>query len=206
MQPERKIGILGGTFNPPHYGHLYICEDVHREYALDEVWLMPVGQPPHKRAYEVASKADRAAMTKLLVAQQPYLRYCDIEICREGYTYTVDTLRALKQSALRNDAIYYIVGTDTLLYMESWKDIKDVLPLAEFVCVLRPGDDMAKVQAKIQWYQETFEKSILLAKATGPDISSTIIRSKAKGGESLAGLLPPSIAAYIKEHHVYESR
>lgn len=206
MQLGKKIGILGGTFNPPHYGHLYICEDVYREYALDEVWLMPVGQPPHKRAYEVAPKEDRAAMTQLLVAHQPFLRYCDMEIHRDGFTYTVDTLRTLKSGTLKDDTIYYIVGTDTLLYMESWKDIKDVLPLAEFVCVLRPGDDMAEVQAKIKWYQETFDKAILLATATGPDISSTAIRSKARAGDSLAGLLPPSIAAYIKERHLYENR
>lgn len=204
MQTGRKIGILGGTFNPPHYGHLYICENVYSEYALNEVWLMPVGQPPHKRTYEVASKADRAAMTKLLVAQQPFLVYCDIEIDREGYTYTIDTLRALKKGALKGDTIYYIVGTDTLLYMESWKDIKDVLPLAEFVCVLRPGDDIAKVQEKRQWYETHFNKSIWLSKAAGPDISSTNIRKRAAEGEVLDGMLPESIAAYIKEHHLYE--
>lgn len=204
METNKKIGILGGTFNPPHYGHLYICKDVYKEFLLDEVWLMPVGQPPHKKLSEVARKEDRAAMTKLLAGEAPFLAFCDIEVDREGYTYTVDTLRTLKNGVLKNDTIYYIIGTDTLFCLDSWKDVKDVLPLAQFVCVLRPGDDMPAVQRRIEWFLEMFDKKIWLAHATGPEVSSTEIRLQAKEGQSLNGMVPASIEQYIKEHHLYE--
>ena len=152
----RRIGILGGTFNPPHLGHLRIAEQVYREFELDKVIVLPVGIPPHKQEEAVLSAEQRERMCHLFCQEGNFLELCTMELRREGYTYTIDTLRAFHKILKPGQRIYYIIGTDTLFQLETWKEHEAVLSqdLCTFLCVPRPGDPMRKVEEKIEELKE----------------------------------------------------
>lgn len=195
-----KLGILGGSFNPPHLGHLYIAQSAYREFSLDSVLLLPLGTPPHKA--HIAPKEARKAMCDLLAQAGEGLQVCTLELEREGYTYTVDTLQQLRR-LYPEDRFYYLIGTDTLFQLESWRDYERVLTYTEFICVPRPGDDSGAVREKIDWFRRKYGKEILLSREAGPDISSTEVRKAIGEGKSTEGLLLPEIRQYIEENGLY---
>lgn len=201
----RRIGILGGTFNPPHLGHLYIAEQVYREFALDKVIVLPVGIPPHKQEEAVLSAEQRERMCRLFCQEGNFLELCTMELRREGYTYTIDTLRAFHKILKPGQRIYYIIGTDTLFQLETWKEHEAVLSqdLCTFLCVPRPGDPMRKVEEKIEELKERYGVKILLSSGAGPDISSTMVREAMARGESVAELVPERILQFMEAEHVF---
>lgn len=201
----RRIGILGGTFNPPHLGHLYIAEQVYREFALDKVIVLPVGIPPHKQEEAVLSAEQREQMCCLFCQEGNFLELCTMELRREGYTYTIDTLRAFHKILKPGQRIYYIIGTDTLFQLETWKEHEAVLSqdLCTFLCVPRPGDPMRKVEEKIEELKERYGVKILLSSGAGPDISSTMVREAMARGESVAELVPERILQFMEAEHVF---
>ena len=201
----RRIGILGGTFNPPHLGHLYIAEQVYREFALDKVIVLPVGIPPHKQEEAVLSAEQREQMCRLFCQEGNFLELCTMELRREGYTYTIDTLRAFHKILKPGQRIYYIIGTDTLFQLETWKEHEAVLSqdLCTFLCVPRPGDPMRKVKEKIEELKERYGVKILLSSGAGPDISSTMVREAMARGESVAELVPERILQFMEAEHVF---
>lgn len=201
----RRIGILGGTFNPPHLGHLYIAEQVYREFALDRVIVLPVGIPPHKQEEAVLSAEQRERMCHLFCQEGNFLELCTMELRREGYTYTIDTLRAFHKILKPGQRIYYIIGTDTLFQLETWKEHEAVLSqdLCTFLCVPRPGDPMRKVEEKIEELKERYGVKILLSSGAGPDISSTMVREAMARGESVAELVPERILQFMEAEHVF---
>lgn len=201
----RRIGILGGTFNPPHLGHLYIAEQVYREFALDKVIVLPVGIPPHKQEEAVLSAEQRERMCRLFCQEGNFLELCTMELRREGYTYTIDTLRAFHKILKPGQRIYYIIGTDTLFQLETWKEHEAVLSqdLCTFLCVPRPGDLMRKVEEKIEELKERYGVKILLSSGAGPDISSTMVREAMARGESVAELVPERILQFMEAEHVF---
>ena len=201
----RRIGILGGTFNPPHLGHLYIAEQVYREFALDKVIVLPVGIPPHKQEEAVLSAEQREQMCRLFCQEGNFLELCTMELRREGYTYTIDTLRAFHKILKPSQRIYYIIGTDTLFQLETWKEHEAVLSqdLCTFLCVLRPGDPMRKVEEKIEELKERYGVKILLSSGAGPDISSTMVREAMERGESVAELVPERVLLFMEAEHVF---
>ncbi len=192
----RKIGILGGTFNPPHSGHLDIALAVKSEFALDGVVFLPVGNPPHKKTVAVASAEDRIAMLRLLIDGHEGLSVSDMETKRAGYTYTVDTLSELR-SGLTDAELFYIIGSDTLFELRNWKNYLKVFSLVRFICVRRPGDTDEKIAREMR-FLKSLGADILLSEHTGPDISSTEIRS---GNYSF---VPENIKQYMEQHHVFE--
>ncbi len=198
----KRIGIFGGTFNPPHLGHLLIAEQVYREFGLDIVWLLPVGSPPHKKTW-IASRKDREAMAGLIAAERDFLSLCTMELRRKGYTYTVETLRAFKKKTGPQDTLFYIIGSDTLFQLEHWKGFREVIGYTEFICVRRPGTDRQKLMEMIAHFQKEYGKSILLSEFIGPDISSTHIRSALRAGLPIDGMVPQSLRLYLEGHHVY---
>ena len=115
----RRIGIMGGTFDPIHNGHLAVGRQAYREYQLDEVWFMPSGHPPHKKDHAVTDAADRCAMTRLAIRNDPYFRFSDFEVRREGNTYTAQTLTLLRRQ-YPDVRFYFIIGADSLFEIESW--------------------------------------------------------------------------------------
>ena len=196
-----KTGILGGSFNPPHLGHLFIAQSVYQEFGLDEVLLLPLGTPPHKT--HIAPREAREIMCRMLAKAAEGLQVCTIELERQGYTSTVDTLRQMRQQ-YPGHSFYYIIGTDTLFQLEHWRDYRQVFEYTEFICVPRPGDDRAKVEDKIRQFRREYQKEILLSTAVGPNISSTGVREAICQNRSTDGMLLPEIRDYIERMQLYE--
>jgi len=202
----QNIGILGGTFNPPHRGHLYIAEKIFHEFSLDKILLLPVGTPPHKLEDPVLDRALRRSMVQLMANERPFFELCTLELDRAGYTYTIDTLRTLRQTHPKDTRFYYIIGTDTLFELPTWKQYEQVFSLVTFLCVARPGDQMDRVYEQIASYQKRFCGRVLLSSHIGPDISSTRIREMFGAGESIRGLVTDSVLEFMEQNHVFRTK
>ncbi|MCQ2513342.1 MAG: nicotinate-nucleotide adenylyltransferase, partial [Lachnospiraceae bacterium] len=134
-----KIGILGGTFDPIHYGHLILAETAYDRFHLDKVLIMPAGDPYFKDLDKVGADLHRAEMTKIAIWDNPHFEYSDLELKREGNTYTVDTLRILHEE-YPNDELFFIIGSDTLYQMEKWNRPEEIFSLATFLTSTRNID------------------------------------------------------------------
>ncbi|GAA3321626.1 nicotinate-nucleotide adenylyltransferase [Ectobacillus funiculus] len=134
----KRIGIIGGTFDPPHNGHLLIANEVYDALRLDEVWFMPNASPPHKLEKHVTSTHDRVEMLKLAIEGEPYFSLCLVELERQGPSYTYDTMLELKE-AHPDTSFYFIIGGDMVEYLPKWYRVEGLLALAIFVGVTRPG-------------------------------------------------------------------
>ena len=193
-----RIGIMGGTLDPVHNGHIEIARSVRAELALDGVMLLPAGDPPHKK--RESDKLDRLEMAKRAAAEFDWMFVSDLEIARKGTTYTVDTLHALKQKQPDAEWIY-IIGADTLNILDSWRNFPEIARLCAFAAVSRPGVSGERAYAAL--LKERYGAEIIFAKASGPDISSTAIRARVAEGRSIRGLAPDSVCDYIREKGLY---
>jgi nicotinate-nucleotide adenylyltransferase len=200
-EQSQRIGILGGTFDPVHRAHLMIAAVARQAAALDRVVLMPAGQPPHKESRTLSPAADRLAMARLAAAEGGF-EVSDLEIATPGVDYTVDTLRALR--ALNPaDRLYFIIGGDSLMMLDQWYRPDELLALAAFIAVYRPGNSLAELQAQRDRLVARFGGEVLLAEYPGMDISSTALRERAARGEDLSPWTPVAVAEYIREHNLY---
>ena len=193
-----RIGIMGGTLDPVHNGHIAMARAVLNELALDGVMLLPAGDPPHKK--RESDKLDRLEMARRAVLGEDKLFVSDLEIARKGTTYTVDTLTALSQKQPETQWVY-IVGADTLKILDSWKDFPRIAGMCTFAAVSRPG--VSDMQEQAERIQHQYGAKILLTHAAGPDISSTEIRARVAEGKSIQGLVPESVEKYICEKGLY---
>ena len=200
----RRLGVMGGTFDPIHYGHLIAAERAREELALDKVLFIPSGIPPHKRAGALALPKDRYLMTGLAIASNACFQLSDIEIVRDGVSYTVDTLKALLE--LYNDVqLFFITGADAILDIATWKSPGELLSMCNFVAVSRPGYNIDSIWRKAGKYIDRPEKSITGIGIPGLDISSTEIRERVREGKSVKYLLPDDVIDFIAEHGLYRS-
>lgn len=199
---RRRIGLLGGTFNPVHVGHIALGVQAKREFALDGVTYIPVGLPPHKRDEFVADAQDRFAMLRLAVEGQRGLFVSRIELDRQGYTYTVDTLTDLRRLC-PDDEFFFIIGADTLFEVQTWKSVAEVFSLCQFIVFYRPGHRLVSMLEEADRLKDAYGARMLFAEFRGPDVSSTLIRDKLARGESAGEMLPPSVERYILENGVY---
>ncbi|MEK7836725.1 MAG: nicotinate-nucleotide adenylyltransferase [candidate division NC10 bacterium] len=208
-----RVGVFGGTFNPIHFGHLLIADEICEFLELDRVLFVPASVPPHKPAGELAPAADRFAMTELAVREHPRFEVSDVELRRRGPSYTVDTLQALSP---RGD-LCLVIGSETFLDLLTWKDPRAVAALARLVVVPRSGkafDPDAPASQKVlrELGLEGFvrpeaapgcpEAPVLVEAASLP-ISGSDLRRRACEGRSLAFRMPASVAAYIRDHRLY---
>lgn len=193
-----RIGIMGGTLDPVHNGHIEIARSVRAELGLDGVMLLPAGDPPHKK--RESDKLDRLEMAKRAAAEFDWMFVSDLEIARKGTTYTVDTLHALKQKQPDAEWIY-IIGADTLNILDSWRNFPEIARLCAFAAVSRPGVSGERAYAAL--LKERYGAEITFTKASGPDISSTAIRARVAEGRSIRGLAPDSVCDYIREKGLY---
>jgi nicotinate-nucleotide adenylyltransferase len=187
-----KVGILGGTFNPPHLGHLIIANEVMSSHGLDEVWFMPNHEPPHKKRSDKVSSSDRIEMLKLAMQNHPGFKLELIELEREGPSFTYDTIRILKEHYPQKQ-FYFIIGADMVEYLPKWHNIDKLLELITFIGVRRPS------------YNLQTPYPILYADVPEMGISSSMIRRRVKEGCTIRYLVPDAIRSYIKENHLYES-
>ena len=195
-----RIGIMGGTFDPVHCGHLEIARAVRVALNLDGILLLPSGDPPHKTLQ--TDKSDRLEMVRL-AAETAGFEVSDEEIRRKGTTYTADTLKAFRKQKPDTEWVY-ILGADALARLGHWKKIEDLAKLCSFAVVRRPGAyDEELLDARIAELSKTIGLRFLPVDAEGPEISSTEIRARAAIGEPLDGLVPDAVADYIHRKGLY---
>lgn len=193
-----RSGIMGGTLDPVHNGHLQIALAAKRLLGLDRVMLLPAGDPPHKA--HPTKKRDRLNMARIAAESADGLYVSELEIAREGTTFTVDTLRELTQRE-PGTQWYYLIGADTLNVLDSWRSFGEVAGLCTFAVIGRADEavDMNRVRDLEQQYGARFE----VLPFHGPDVSSTQIRERVARGEDIADLVPPGVAEYIRAHGLY---
>jgi nicotinate-nucleotide adenylyltransferase len=196
-----KIGIMGGTFDPIHYAHLAIAEFIRDKYKLDKIIFIPSGNPPHKDK-NITDKYDRLNMVLLATYENDEFLVSDIEIRRNEKTYTVDTLRYLKNT-YKNLELYFITGADAICNVESWKDFRENFKLAKFIAATRPGTSTIKTQRKIEYLSKEYGADIIFENVLPLEISSTYIRHQIKKDKSIRYLLPENVINYIDRESIY---
>lgn len=198
-----KTGIYGGTFNPIHKGHLHIVEAFRKGLGLDRVLLIPTRVPPHKAAPDLASPQDRFAMCQLAIQGQPWLELSDMEMRREGKSYTAETLEEL--SALYpQDQFYLLMGEDMFLTLGRWYRPETIFSLASVCTAPRSVHGMDALREKALEYAGTFHARCFLDHIPYLPISSTQVRQAVARGEDAASLVPEAVARYIRERGLYQ--
>ena len=198
-----KIGICGGTFDPIHLGHLAIAELVRCELNLDKVLFIPTGMPPHKDLNAVTNPIHRLNMVKCAIEGNEYFEAVDIEVKREGYTYTVDTLKELHQIYPHGTSFYYIIGADVVMDLLTWKRPEEVFVLTKFAAVMRSGYLDNDFLERIKIMRKRFDIDILSVEVPLIEISSTFIRERVNNNQSVKYLVSHCVDAYIKDNHLY---
>ena len=196
------VGVLGGTFDPIHLGHVAAAAAAQHALSLDRIVLVPSHIPPHRSDPTTASAEDRLAMAAL-AADRPGWSASRIEIDRDGPSYTYDTLVELGNSSTQT---FFITGADAFAEIATWSRYPAILDLANFVVVSRPGITLDSLRERVPSAFTTrpaTKTRVILVEAGTPDVSSTEIRRRARAGESLSGLVPESVAHYIHSHGLY---
>lgn len=198
----KGLGILGGTFDPIHIGHLRIAEAVYERIALEQIIFIPAFVPPHKVGQDYAPAEHRYAMTELAVKPYPHFTVSDMELRRSGVSYTIDTLRELRHKYPEKE-LYFIIGADSVAQLHTWNSINEMLQLATFVAAGRPGYE-GVMEEVVHHLGAAAAERIMLLHTPEYDISSTEIRTRLHGGASLAGLVPRAVEQYIVAHNLYQ--
>ena len=191
-----RIGVMGGTFNPIHYGHLVSASEVCSKFKLDKVIFIPSALNPLKNASNLADAHHRLKMIKLAIAGNPLFEASDIEIKRGGASYTIDTIKAFVKKYGKDTNIYFIIGIDAFLEINSWASPDALLKMCKFIVTTRPGYDIKKSK-------HVFNKHTEIMKITYLEISSSDIRKRIKSGSPIKYLLPEKVENYIYKHRLY---
>ena len=187
-----RLGVMGGTFDPIHHGHLVAASEVASVFDLDEVVFVPTGEPWHKSAQDVTEAEHRYLMTVIATASNPRFKVSRVDIDRPGPTYTIDTLRDLRRA--RPDAeLFFITGADAMAQILSWKDVQELWSLAHFVGVTRPGHEL----------QNMGRDDVSLLEVPAMAISSTDCRARVAASEPVWYLVPDGVVQYIAKHNLY---
>jgi len=199
-----KVGIMGGTFNPIHFGHLILAETAYEEIGLDRILFMPSKNPPHKDSTEVISEEHRLKMVELAVQGNPHFQLSTIELDREGTTYTVDTLAQLTKENPNTD-YYFIMGADSLIKLETWKNCQGVLDLCTVVVAGRDDLKTEDIQLKIQYYKDKYGARIITLNMPSYELSSGFLRDRISKGKSIQYYVPEKVKDYILSNFLYMS-
>jgi nicotinate-nucleotide adenylyltransferase len=193
---QRRVGIMGGTFDPVHHGHLVAASEVAARFELDEVIFVPTGEPWQKQDRQVSAAEHRYLMTVIATASNPRFWVSRVDIDRPGPTYTIDTIRDL--AAQQPDAeLFFITGADALAQILSWKDQQDALKIAHFVGVTRPGYELSGDHLPAD--------SVTLVDVPAMAISSSAVRERVRGGQPVWYLVPDGVVQYIGKHGLYRT-
>jgi nicotinate-nucleotide adenylyltransferase len=211
------IGILGGTFNPIHLGHLRAAEEVREAESLDEMWLVPAALPPHKEPAALVAATHRLRMVELAVRGVPGFRVSSIELERSGPSYTIDTLTAVRDQVGADARLVFVLGSDAFAELHTWKRYAEIFRMCDVVVVSRPPAPSRLAVEQIPlaargafWYDsdsESFRHEsghvLRLQRITGLDISAESIRTRVAAHRSIRFLVPPDVESYIAEHGLY---
>ena len=191
-----SIAVYGGTFNPPHLGHLVVAESVAETLRLRKVIFVPVNRPPHKTVQGLAPAPDRLAMTRLAVEGNPRFEVSDLEVARGGLSFTVDTLRAVA-GLHAGRRLRLLIGADNMFDFEGWKAPSEILEIADLVVMTRPGYEVEKSRPGFPPHAD-------LVTVPQIGISGTDIRRRVKFGQSIRYLVPPGVEEYIRKRGLYK--
>ena len=212
-----RLGLFGGTFNPIHFGHLRAAEEVCEALSLSRLWFIPAAQPPHKGARDLTPFEVRLEMTRLAVGDHPVMEVSDIEGRRAGKSYSIETLRLVREEFGPAWELYFILGLDAMLEIPTWKDYAQFFQLCHFVVLDRPGYDRRRLEEVLTrevlpqfeplpgsaGFQHPSGYKVLWQQTTLMDISATGIRGLVRQGRSIRYLLPEPVRGYIINHKLY---
>lgn len=200
LPAPHPLGLMGGTFDPIHLGHMRIAQAALGQLPLQQVVFLPDGDPPHKEP--VTPGAHRLRMVKLAIREEPRFTASDMELQRQGTTYTVDTLMMFKRKA-PHQRLIYLVGSDTFFLFPSWRTADKVAQLCDMAILMRPGDDPQAVAAAQEDFLQRYGLQSHLLTGRGLAISSSLVRDTLRAGGDIRGLVPEKVAAYIEQHRLY---
>jgi nicotinate-nucleotide adenylyltransferase len=195
-----RLAIMGGTFDPIHYGHLVTAEAARSKFNLDKVVFVPSGKPPHKKEQEISSAEHRMQMTVLATITNKYFDVSKVELERQGYSYAIDTVRHFRQAYRLKTEIFFITGADAILEILSWKNVDDLIDECQFIAATRPGYEQKDV-AKL--LPEKITSRIMTISVPALAISSTDIRRRVRENQPIKYLLPEQVEDYIYKHKIY---
>jgi nicotinate-nucleotide adenylyltransferase len=204
----RRIGILGGTFDPVHYGHLVIAEEVYATLELSEIVFVPAGTPPHKTNVEITATVHRLNMLELAIASNPHFTISRVDIDRAGPSYTVDTLRMLRQQWGEQTALYFIIGGDSLEDLLGWHNPSGILEqLTHLVAVRRPGyDESEAFYDRLEARLPGIKQRLIVVNAPQFDTSSTDLRDRVAEGRPIKYQTPDTVESYIVQYGLYRTK
>lgn len=192
-----RVGILGGTFDPIHIGHLLAAEQVREQCQLDEVWFVPTYVPPHKAGVQVTDAEQRLQMVERAIVDHPHFRVSRIELARKGHSYTVDTMQSLREH-YPGDTFYFIIGSDMVADLPNWHQSERLVASTQFIGLARPG--YAKPQL-----MDYIARRVRYVTMPLLEISATDIRERVRSGQSIRYFVPEPVRIYIEEHRLYET-
>lgn len=201
---KQRIGLMGGTFNPIHYGHLLIAENAYEQFQLDEVIFLPTGQSPHKDARQILGAKERMEMIRLAIADNPHFSCSDYEICKEGISYTYLTVQAFYEQ-LSDGELFFIMGADSLAYFDSWMCPDEISRMSTILAAVRDGLNLEKLYPIRDFLQQKYGTKVGFINTPNFSVSSRMIRQRMIQRHSIRYLVPEIVERYLKEHNVYLS-
>ena len=212
------VGIMGGTFNPIHFGHLRAAEEVAESLRLEQIIFVPAAKPPHKSEVELVSFDLRWHMMELAIAGNPLFVLSDLEYQRPGISYSVETLTQLSKERGGSEELYFVLGLDAFLELQTWKSYRELFTLCHFVVVARPGfspksldamlttqvSDRYSLDIQVQGYRHPSLHTVYYREVTLLDISSSTIRKLLAEGRTVRYLLPEKVEEYIQQQRLYQ--
>ena len=200
---KARIGLMGGTFDPIHNGHLLLAENSRKAFNLDKIIFMPAGIPPHKKDKHLSSNTHRYNMTLLAINSNRHFFLSDMELKKEGISFTIDTIKYLKSLYIDTE-IYFILGSDSLFQIDTWKDYQELLTLCHFIVAPRPNFHNEKLENTVNTLNSLYNSSIHIVEGPVLDISSSEIRDRVRKGLSISYLVPKPVEEYIYKHGLYK--
>ncbi len=200
----KKIGIMGGTFNPIHFGHLFLAENAFEQLSLDKVWFIPSKNPPHKRKPEDITEQQRIDMIQLAIQENPHFELSTLELEREGMTYTADTMKILREQNPEID-YYFIIGADSLFLMDQWYQPQIIFDNCTIAAANRDNADSSALEKQVQLLKKQFNANIILIDMPTVQVSSCNIRERVAARKSIRYYLPGSVREYIESKHLYRT-
>ena len=198
----KKIGIMGGTFDPIHLGHLATAESVRELFALEEILFIPAARPPHKLSRPVTDEHHRLAMTILATRTNKFFRVSDMELRRTGFSYTLDTMDELHKQFDNSTELFFIIGADSLADLSKWHEAKKLVARSHFIATTRPGTDV-DFSSTEKFFGAKASEHIHRVTTPAIEISSTEIRQRVKLGRSIKYLVPEAVEEYILREGLY---
>lgn len=198
MEEKIKIGLLGGSFDPIHNGHLKLANWVRNKLFLNRIIFIPAAVPPHKQNVKLTDSEHRYRMVQIAIENYPDFEISDVELKRDGISYTIDTIFYFEKIFnLSKDNLFLIIGADSLLDFPNWKEPEKIIENCQVVVLQRPEVNLKNANPK-------YKRQAIILHSPLIDISATDIRRKVREGESIAQIVPPAVAQYIYEHNLYQ--